>query len=735
MKKTWLLLAALWFAGCDGDGFANQAGGIPEEVQAAIDQLLAAEPVAPDSELTVYGPVSPGTEMASLDSTVEVPPDAGDYVLVVIDEQPQLKMGHRHRLAWINTRTGTMEVEVGQFQPEIFDPLQPDEPLGNAVTFEIQGSTGRYFRGTTPVPVDVSHKPPIGAAVTQLQAIAQSASKPLKLASVSDFGDTKIGQFRAKAMASNADDMGKWIKAQGFELNRISQYSGNKHPRIPGKSKRARTYLQELDKFKERFAQAPTPPGEQQHEFFLYIASHGSKDANMSVYGADGSGLNRDFTNYLFMSDLAKKLAEFPDRVRITVFIDTCYAGNFFPKAKEADLHKRQAGMTIITTSDDDSPSANGVDFDSGTDDFLQGNGDLDGDGDSGDIRDRVKKMKQDDPVGFFDPMYDHWPAGTTWGCLEKTKKKTKVAFLGEQGGESAIYAVDPESGEDPERLTPVGTDVVRFTVAPDGSRLAFETNFDGADKIVLRGPEGSLVTIANGTQPDWGPGEQVAFIGDRDGSVQVVNVLDPSLEAFEIATGTGILGEPKISLRGEFAAYNEAIPVGARRANLKKAYTDGSGFKGIGGILYDFRGHSWTSNDELVVSAKDSPANEKNNSLYSLDPHTSISTKLLGAPAGVDYTKPVVSPDGTRIAFLKVVGFTFELMVLDLLTDTVQSYGPTNSTEFSWSPDGTDLAFTRETDGNSRLWFLNVDTGEQEPLSYPQLEVSYPRFMNGPGE
>ncbi|MHC4818838.1 MAG: hypothetical protein ACYTF8_12365 [Planctomycetota bacterium] len=63
------------------------------------------------------------------------------------------------------------------------------------------------------------------------------------------------------------------------------------------------------------------------------------------------------------------------------------------------------------------------------------------------------------------------------------------------------------------------------------------------------------------------------------------------------------------------------------------------------------------------------------------------------------------------------------------LLTDEVRNLGPTNDRGFDWSRDGKCLSFTRDTDGQSNLWFADVETGEQEPMTL-NLDVTGPLWQ-----
>ena len=78
----------------------------------------------------------------------------------------------------------------------------------------------------------------------------------------------------------------------------------------------------------------------------------------------------------------------------------------------------------------------------------------------------------------------------------------------------------------------------------------------------------------------------------------------------------------------------------------------------------------------------------------------------------------PAVSPDGTRIAFSRLVDGGFKLHVLDLVTSTVAQLttGPGNALRATWSPAGDRVAFHTDRAGGNDVLALDVPATGSAP-------------------
>ncbi|MEO6587809.1 MAG: hypothetical protein ABIP06_00655, partial [Pyrinomonadaceae bacterium] len=93
----------------------------------------------------------------------------------------------------------------------------------------------------------------------------------------------------------------------------------------------------------------------------------------------------------------------------------------------------------------------------------------------------------------------------------------------------------------------------------------------------------------------------------------------------------------------------------------------------------------------------------------------------------------PVWSPDGRKIAFMRVVGETYHLESIEttgsgqktLVGDglnpvsfTVLPYTRFQTSDFSWSPDGNKIAYISDRDGFNNIWLVSSDGADNLQLS-----------------
>ncbi|MBN1963232.1 MAG: PD40 domain-containing protein [Anaerolineae bacterium] len=96
--------------------------------------------------------------------------------------------------------------------------------------------------------------------------------------------------------------------------------------------------------------------------------------------------------------------------------------------------------------------------------------------------------------------------------------------------------------------------------------------------------------------------------------------------------------------------------------------------------------------------------------------------TTLPACATGISFGyAPVWSPDGTQVVFsAQLEGDNCDLFLWDALHGDTRRLTslPGNSTSPTWSPDGTRLAFVSSQDGNQALYTLDVASGTAEPLA-----------------
>ena len=113
------------------------------------------------------------------------------------------------------------------------------------------------------------------------------------------------------------------------------------------------------------------------------------------------------------------------------------------------------------------------------------------------------------------------------------------------------------------------------------------------------------------------------------------------------------------------------------------------------------------------------------------IDPATNTAYWMVQSQSIV--SNPRFSPDGTRIAFAKLVGLNIDVYVQELwgggvlrrlTTDPAPDGSPT------WSPDGSRIAFQSDRTGKSQIWVMNATTGGSlTRITHTAANETYPAW------
>ncbi|MCK4827165.1 caspase family protein, partial [bacterium] len=384
-----ILAVSAGLVDCGGEELPTEAPG-SEEIALRFLEKVA---VTPSSLVYVFGPVEPGTvvrEDAPLNATaveLEVPEALGTNYVFVIDDMPDYKFAHPMRYVWMEYERGETEVVDASWWPVILEPETEPSPFEFISVLEIQDIQFIAGKGSGGgVEHDISDKP---------DATAPEISKPeecqnRKFALIIDAGEKRSvifggipGPTAADNMADDATDMAKWLKDKGYQVQRISQYWGNKEPTIK------EHFSEKLEEIFNAYAKGLRCCD----SFFLYISAHAEEaDKNgFLMYEPSGKGVGLIWVPY---SVLYGWLNKFANCTKITIFIDACYSGAAIEDLKK--LRDNHSKVVIITSADDSHECPSGQTIDSATEDFNdEPDKDNDGDGKNGDLGDRIQEMQE----------------------------------------------------------------------------------------------------------------------------------------------------------------------------------------------------------------------------------------------------------------------------------------------------------------------------------------------------
>lgn len=311
---------------------ATTADALPLAVSTAAQILLSNISVATSAEVIVVGPVPAATVLkenrSSNDTatvaTLTLPATSGTYYAFFIDDHPDQKHGHAVRYAWVNTTDRTAQAVDAQYPMRLEEPGTTARPYSYASSGTVEGILFQYATG---------HGEGDAATTTDDQAEDGSAAAVLgtattagcyRAALVVDGGEERgyrLTALTADNMAGDADTIKTYVEGNGFTVTRRSQYWDSSHPGFA--TREHRSFEARLDRLIEAYQGVGCAPTQFCcHEFFLYIAAHGSQ-TGFDLYPKDGgSNAQREF-----YGDVMTKLRTLPTCVKTTIFVDVCESG------------------------------------------------------------------------------------------------------------------------------------------------------------------------------------------------------------------------------------------------------------------------------------------------------------------------------------------------------------------------------------------------------------------------
>lgn len=305
--------------------------------------------------------------------------------------------------------------------------------------------------------------------------------------------------------------------------------------------------------------------------------------------------------------------------------------------------------------------------------------------------------------ITFFayrDGGYDIWsvnPDGTnqrklTWGTFDDREPiwshdGTRVAFSSDRGNvlgsDYNIFVLDTRTGAITQ-LTKGPSEDFMPTWSPDDTDIAFASSRDAYDGVwvinVATGAERKVQTIkgARVDAPSWGPGGKLLY------HVTVGNQTRLEVDGKPVTDAENVF-----AFRASWASASDFIYVSDGK--LRKRSTTGLPMQTL-----DFTATMQVTRPQYQRRARN---------FTSAAPR-----KALGI------VRPVISPDGTQIAFA-AVGDIYVMPIGGAAVNVTRDAAL--DTDPSWSPDGSSLVYSSDKDSELlQLWIRDMKTGQSRKVT-----------------
>lgn len=216
-----------------------------------------------------------------------------------------------------------------------------------------------------------------------------------------------------------------------------------------------------------------------------------------------------------------------------------------------------------------------------------------------------------------------------------------------------------------------------------------------------------------------------IAFHSNRSGSDQIYAINPDGTDLRVLTDKSDKAMFPKWSLNGDRLAYT--VDREGTRISHFDLYNPDSRLLWVG-FAFKEPAFSWSPDGRaLVYHGALKPFQQ--NDIYIYGPNHSELTPIT-SNAGRNES-PAWSPDGRQIAFQTDRDGNWDIYLMN-----VDGSGPVNLTRNgsadrlpSWSPDGRMIAFTSDRDGNDEIYVMNRDGSDVKRLTTDPSQDSYPSW------
>ena len=260
----------------------------------------------------------------------------------------------------------------------------------------------------------------------------------------------------------------------------------------------------------------------------------------------------------------------------------------------------------------------------------------------------------------------------------------------------------------------------------PINGRIAFDTNRDGNEEIYVMNPDGTAPTrLTNDAVGDFGPawspdGTKIAFNKGFDIFVMNADGSSPTKLTSAAAMNIGPSWSPdgtKIAFHSSRDGNFEIYVMDADGSNQTRLTSNAAG---------DFA-PAWSPDGQRIVFRSN---RDGNNEIYVMAKDGTAQTRVTFNTA--DDQEPKFSGDGTKIIFTRALPTRQITVIDDDGTNTVQLTSAGNNFFPTVSPDGKQIAFVSDRDGNDEIYSMRFDGIAQERLTTSFAVDVHPSWQSG---